>query len=121
MPIVKIYHNSEVLMEDRQKSFPLIVAAVAANLNKPKEKIQVIEQVCSICLVGSIQPSAFVEIRMLGELLFENGLSLCNRLGEIFLEYLHITSERININFIQTEKSNAWGFINGKAVCAKSE
>jgi hypothetical protein len=120
MPILQLYHNTAISENASRMltiSFPEIVSSV---MKKPIKDVMVI--ICKSDIVfGEIdEPAAFIDFRCINGLSNDIAESLCNKFAILLRDAAFIQPSRIYINFNVVCEEYAWRFVNGFAVCPKS-
>ena len=117
MPIVQLHLNSRLSRAKCQACLHEIAQLVAATLDKPLCDAMVLAHFSQAWLDGSAAPLAFIDFRVISGLTLENSRALCQGMAVILRRYIAIASERIYVNFCETEPAYAWRFVAGQAVC----
>ena len=112
MPLLKIQTNTEVSTAQKDALLERGTQLVVDELNKPMDYVQVIvEGHQHIAFAGSIDNSAFVELRSLG-LPEGTPTALSTAIAELLEDVLDIPPKRVFINFFDMDHS-MWGWNGG--------
>ena len=112
MPLLRIQTNVSVPNERRATILSELTDTIARELGKPKEYVQVVLQPgLAMSFAGSVEPTAFVEVRSLG-LPGDKPQSLSEGLSREMEVRLGVPANRVFLNFADVPRTH-WGWNAG--------
>ncbi len=110
MPLIRVQTNvsaNRATIDSLIKSLSFNTAEI---LNKPESYMMIIvEPDTAMAMSLLTDPTAFIEVRAVGEISEENAKNLCGKLSEILGKELGVGAGRIYVNCVSVP-GEMWGF-----------
>jgi phenylpyruvate tautomerase len=109
MPLLKLQLSVPVDEEKKRALLTALSKIVSETLGKPESYVMIIIEQGSILMSATEGAAAFIDIRSIGAINNKTNTILAQKLCKYLKEQVHITPERVYLNFTDISAIN-WGW-----------